>query len=70
MEYSGKAIAGSEIFSAIDGTKKEITFTSDNVDWQFNGEQVESKSIKSVDLSTEVFNLKDDKDIKTELIKS
>ncbi len=67
---SGNTIAYKEIFSALNGTNKEIIFESNDISWQFNGSNIKSKLVKDVDLSVSTKKIEDEKkSTKTELEK-
>jgi hypothetical protein len=48
------------VFTALAGTDKTATFTSEGISWQFNGSDIKSDNVKDIDLSVSVSKLSEE----------
>ncbi|MCM0648251.1 5'-nucleotidase C-terminal domain-containing protein [Clostridium swellfunianum] len=51
VDITGNSIAAKEIFEAIKGQDKNVTFVKDGISWTFNGLDIKPELIKDIDLS-------------------
>ena len=60
-DFSNNPEVSSDIFDAIAGTNKEVTFTSEGVSWMFNGADVKAENAKNINLDVSVNTITEEK---------
>jgi len=53
-DFSNNPNVSSDVFTAIAGTNKELTFTSEGISWQFNGSDVDPANAKNINLGVSI----------------
>lgn len=51
VDISSNSVVSKDVFAAIAGTEKTVTFQKDGVTWKFSGKDIDTSLIKDVDLS-------------------
>lgn len=54
IDIKSNSIVKKEVFDAIKGTDKVVTFTGNNVSWTFNGRDITSSVVSDIDLSLKI----------------
>ncbi len=54
VDCSENSEVSADVFSAIAGTKKEVTFTSEGISWEFSGSDIDASAAKKINLSTTI----------------
>lgn len=50
IHYGQDATLPAEVFTAIEGTDKEVVLMSEGIEWVFNGQDIQSENVKEIDL--------------------